>query len=411
MHILYIHQYFKTPEEGGAIRSYYLAKGLVEAGHKVTMLTAHNELTYKKMLVDGIYVHYLPVPYSQNLSKWQRIRSFLWFIWHACNKAPLFKSVDRVYATSTPLTVGVVALYFRWRHRLPYLFEVRDLWPEAPIQMGLFRNRWLRRYLQSWEKRIYRHAQALVALSPEIERHIRRIVPQKPIYQIPNMSDCQFFRKSERNIYHEVQFGVEDKFVVTYFGAMGKVNHLEYILAAAEACQDKGLSGVQFLLVGQGSELSDLKEQVAKRNIDNISFVDHQNKYGLLSVLNATDAVYISFDDHPVLQSNSPNKFFDALAAGKMCITNTPGWIAQLVEENHCGFYTPPKRPEQFVAQIAPFVTDRSLLDTCQSNARSLAEREFSKEKQIEILRSAMEEANQPASARPEAAKAYTLLV
>jgi glycosyltransferase involved in cell wall biosynthesis len=406
MHILYIHQYFKTPEEGGAIRSYYLAKGLVEAGHKVTMITSHNELTYKKMLVDGIYVHYLPVPYSQDFSKWKRVQAFLWFAWYACLKAPLFKHADRVYATSTPLTVGLAALYYRWRYRIPYLFEVRDLWPEAPVQMGVFRNRWLIRYLRNWEKRIYRQARSLVALSPDIERHIRRIVPRKPIYLIPNMSDCQFFRKSERNIYHEVQFRVENKFVVTYFGAIGQVNHLEYLLAAAEACQDKGLSGVHFLVVGQGSELPNLKKISAKRKLTNISFIDHQNKYGLLSVLNVTDAAYLSFADCPVLQSNSPNKFFDALAAGKMCITNTPGWVAQLVEDNCCGFYAHPKQPEKFVTQLAPFVTDRSLLDAFQSNARSLAEREFAKEKQIEVLRHALEESNQPAPA-----KAYTLLV
>ena len=406
MHILYIHQYFKTPEEGGAIRSYYLAKGLVEAGHKVTMVTSHNELTYKKMLVDGIYVHYLPVPYSQDFSKWKRIQAFLWFAWYACLKAPLFKHADRVYATSTPLTVGLAALYYRWRYRIPYLFEVRDLWPEAPVQKGVFRNRWLIKYLRNWEKRIYRQARALVALSPDIERHIRRIVPRKSIYLIPNMSDCQFFRKSERNIYHEVQFGVKDKFVVTYFGAIGQVNRLDYLLDAAEACQHKGLSGVQFLVVGQGSELPRLKKLTIKRKLDNVSFIDHQNKYGLLSVLNVTDAAYLSFADRPVLQSNSPNKFFDALASGKMCITNTSGWVAQLVEDNHCGFYAHPKQPEKFVTQLAPFVTDRSLLEDYQSNARSLAEREFAKEKQIEVLRSALEESNQPTPV-----KAYTLLV
>ncbi|WKN40455.1 glycosyltransferase family 4 protein [Tunicatimonas pelagia] len=399
MHILYVHQYFKTPEEGGAIRSYYLAKGLVDAGHKVTVLTSHNELTYKKMLVDGIFVHYLPVPYTQNFSKWKRIQAFLWFVWYACRKAPLFKNVDRVYATSTPLTVGLIAGYYRWRYAIPFLFEVRDLWPEAPIQMGVFRNRWLQRYLRRWEKRIYQQAEALVALSPDIERHIRRIVPHKPIYLIPNMADCQFFRKSERNIYHEVQFEVENKFVVTYFGAIGKVNQLDYLLDAAEACQRKGLAEVQFLVVGQGSELPHLKKSTEERAITNITFVDHQNKYGLLSVLNITDALYISFANHPVLQAGSPNKFFDALAAGKMCITNTAGWIAQLIEDNHCGFYAPPQYPEKLVAQLAPFVTDRTLLEICQRNARDLAEREFSREKQVTVLRNILEPSRPPVEA------------
>ncbi|MGB3587943.1 MAG: glycosyltransferase family 4 protein [Tunicatimonas sp.] len=406
MHVLYIHQYFKTPEEGGAIRSYYLAKGLVDAGHKVTVLTSHNELVYKKMLVDGIFVHYLPVPYTQSFSARKRIQAFLWFAWYACRKASLFKNVDRVYATSTPLTVGLIAGYYRRRYRIPFLFEVRDLWPEAPIQMGLFRNRWLQQYLRLWEKRIYQQAQALVALSPDIERHIRRIVPHKPIHLIPNMADCQFFRKSERNIYHEVQFGVENKFVVTYFGAIGRVNQLAYLLDAAEACQRKGLLEVQFLIVGQGSELPYIKKSVEERNISNVTFVDHQNKYGLLSVLNITDAVYISFANHPILQSGSPNKFFDALAAGKMCITNTSGWIAQLIENNHCGIYASPQHPDKLVSQLAPFVTDRTLLEVCQNNARDLAEREFSREKQVETLRNILEPASQPVKAT-----AYTSLV
>ncbi len=94
MHILYIHQYFKTPEEGGAIRSYYLAKGLVDAGHTVTMLTAHSGSKYKKMFVNGIHVHYLPVPYRQSMGNFARIKAFLKFVWLVCNKASLFKKAD-----------------------------------------------------------------------------------------------------------------------------------------------------------------------------------------------------------------------------------------------------------------------------------------------------------------------------
>ena len=407
MHILYIHQYFKTPEEGGAIRSYYLAKGLVDAGHTVTMLTAYSGMKYKKMFVDGIHVHYLPVPYRQSMGSLARIKAFLTFVWMVCKKASLFKNVDICYVTSTPLTAGLIGLYLRRQFRIPFYFEVRDLWPEAPIQMNVVTGKTTQRLLYQLEKRIYQRATVLIALSPGIEQYIRKVVPHQPVYLIPNMSDCRFFSKSERNPYHENQFGVEGKFVVTYFGAMGRVNHLEYFIDAASACQQKQLSEVQFLMVGEGSELDRIKRYAQQLSLSNIQFIPHQNKYGLLSVLNITDAAYVSFAHHPVLETNSPNKYFDALAAGKLCITNTPGWIADMVEEHQCGFYTPPRQPEDFVAQLAPFVNDRELLSIYQTNARALGERQFEREKQVEVLLQSLG-VSRPV---PQPTTAYTLPV
>lgn len=407
MHILYIHQYFKTPEEGGAIRSYYLAKGLVDAGHTVTMLSAHSGSKYKKMFVDGIHVHYLPVPYRQSMGNVARIKAFLKFVSLVCRKASLFKKADLCYVTSTPLTAGLIGLYLRRQFSIPFYFEVRDLWPEAPIQMKAVTNKTTQRMLYWLEKRIYQRAKALIALSPGIEQYIRRVVPHQTVHLIPNMSDCRFFSKAERNVYHEKQFSVEGKFVVTYFGAMGRVNHLEYFVDAARSCQQKQLNDVQFLMVGEGSELERIQAYAEQLNLRNIQFIPHQNKYGLLSVLNITDATYVSFADHPVLQTNSPNKFFDALAAGKLCITNTRGWIADLMEENQCGFYASPHQPESFVAQLAPFVNDRQLLATYQANARTLGEQQFEREKQVESLLNSLG-INRPV---PQETTAYTLPV
>ena len=407
MHILYIHQYFKTPEEGGAIRSYYLAKGLVDAGHTVTMLSAHSGSKYKRMFVDGIHVHYLPVPYRQSMGSLARINAFLMFVWMVCKKASLFKKADLCYVTSTPLTAGLIGLYLQRQFKIPFYFEVRDLWPEAPIQMRVVTGKMTQRLLYRLEKRIYQRAKALIALSPGIEQYIRRIVPHQPVHLIPNMADCHFFSKSERNAYHEKQFGVEGKFVVTYFGSMGRVNHLEYFVDVAHACQQQQLNEVQFLMVGEGSELEHIKAYVQQLNVGNIRFIPHQNKYGLLSVLNITDAAYVSFADYPVLETNSPNKFFDALAAGKLCITNTRGWIADMVETHRCGFYTLPHCPESFVAQLAPFVNDRKLLSAYQSNARALGEQQFEREKQVETLLDSLG-VSRPT---PQEATAYTLPV
>lgn len=406
MRILYIHQYFKTPEEGGAIRSYYLAKGMADAGHHVDLITGHEGALYKKEFIDGIHVHYLPVAYDQSFSFFQRIKAFFKFVVLAIRKASKLEKIDVNYVSSTPLTTGLIALYFKWKHKIPYYFEVRDLWPEAPIQMKAIRSSWLKFHLYRLEKRMYRHAKAVIALSPGSKQYISRIVPHHPVMLIPNMADCNFFRKSEKNSYHELQFDVMDKFVIAYFGAVGQVNHLTFLLDAAEACKRQMLLEVVFLIAGSGSELASIQQQARERQLDNVRFVPYHNKYGLLSLLNITDAAYISFADLPVLRCCSPNKLFDALAAGKLCITNVSGWMQDLLEENQCGFYTNPYHPDDFVKSIAPFVNDRKLLNDYQSNARGLAEREFSRQQQVEKLLNLIEEVQYQT-----VPKAYTLPV
>ena len=405
MRILYIHQYFRTPEEGGGIRSYYLAKGMADAGHRVDLFTAHNSKQYEKAFVDGIHVHYLPVSYAQKYGFGKRIIAFIKFVWLAILRVHNLEKIDICYVSSTPLTTGLIALYLRWKHKIPYYFEVRDLWPEAPVQLGVIQNYWLKRLLYRLERKIYLQARAVITLSPGAQQYVKKYLPHKPVLFIPNMADCRFFNKSVKNPYHEVQFEVSGKFVVTYYGAIGKVNQLQNLLDAAEACQRNLLHEVVFLVVGEGSELETIRQKATQRRLQNIRFLPFQNKYGLLSVLNVTDAAYISFARYSVLQHCSPNKLFDALAAGKLCITTVGGWMQEMLEDNHCGFYADPEQPEEFVQQIAPFINDPRALEAFQDNARRLAEHQFSRQGQVEKLLELLEGTKRPAP------KVYTLPV
>jgi len=404
MRIFYIHQYFKTPEEGGGIRSYYLAKAMAQSGHHVDLFTGYEGTKYKKTFVDGIHVHYLPVRYAQSFGFLGRVRSFLKFVALVILKTRDFAKPDFCYVSSTPLTTGLIGLYLRWHRQVPYYFEVRDLWPEAPIQLGVLKSAILKKLLYRLEKTIYQQAKAVIALSPGARDYISNRVPGKEVLMIPNMSDCGFFSKTEKNPYHKLQYEVSGKFVITYFGAVGKVNRLQHLLDAARACQEQQLHDVAFLVAGEGSELSKIKDTSEKFGLKNIRFVPFQNKYGLLSVLNVTDAVYVSFMDLPVLQHCSPNKLFDALAAGKLCISTLPGWMQHMLEENHCGFYTNPAVPQDFVKQIAAFVNDAGLLETYQNNARALAEEQFSRQQQAAAVLALIE-------GKPAEVRAYTLPV
>jgi glycosyltransferase involved in cell wall biosynthesis len=385
MKIIYIHQYFRTPQEGGPIRSYYLAKGLVDHGFEVEMITSHSKKEKVVKDVDGIKVHYLPAPYSNLMSFKRRIISFLKFMYLAVDEVSKIKNVDLCYATSTPLTVGSAAIKIKEKVGIPYIFEVRDLWPEAPAQMGALTNPWLLRYAEDLEQRIYNEAEKIVALSPGIHSGIQKKSGSKSISMIPNMSDISFFERQEKDHLLEARFDTSNKFVVSYFGAIGRANKLDYFLEAARESL-KSKIPVKFLIVGEGSERARLEDLSKKGEITNIEFLPFMNKSELKEMLNITDAAYISFDNKPILETNSPNKFFDALASGKMVITNTKGWLQDLSEKHNCGFYTNPQRPDEFVKKLIPFLEDKGKLSEVQINARKLGENTFSRKQQVDAL-------------------------
>ncbi|GAA5040383.1 glycosyltransferase WbuB [Marivirga lumbricoides] len=378
MNILYIHQYFKTPDEGGANRSYYMAKALVKQGHRVTMLTSHNESFKKTKSIEGIEVVYLPVNYSNFFGFYKRILSFLKFVKLSKNFLRKSNSYDKCIATSTPLTVGLVALWLKRKFEIPYIFEVRDLWPEAPIQMGVIKDPLLKCTLRKLESRIYKKAERIIALSPGMRNHIEKIVSDVPVDLIPNMADCKFFEKVEtKNENLVVQLGVKDKFVISYFGAVGPVNDLMSLIHCAEISLDLP---IRFLIMGEGNGLLALKKYVQNKQLNNVFFIPYGNKEEVKDVLNVTDACYVSFLHKPVLRTNSPNKFFDAIASGKLIITNIQGWIRGLVEKKHIGIFADSDFPAEFKEKIQPFLDSPQLLKQYQSTARFVAEQFFSRE-------------------------------
>ncbi|RYZ25591.1 MAG: glycosyltransferase WbuB, partial [Sphingobacteriales bacterium] len=351
MHILYLHQYFLTPEEAGAIRSYYISKALVAAGHKVTVITSHNQPHYKVKNIEGIEVHYLPVVYENHFGKTKRVLAFLKFMWYGFNLALDLPRKDLVFATSTPLTVGVTAIALKWIEKIPFVFEVRDLWPEAPIQLGYIRTPVLRQALRWLEKLIYKQAQHVIALSPGIAAGVKKAAPRAPLSMLPNMADCDFYQPAEKPEFYK-DLPVKENFVLSYTGALGRANRVSFLLDVAEACLKDQLKNVLILIAGSGAEEENLRRDAAERNLSNLHFLGSLDHFEVREVLNASDATYTSFDTLPILQTNSPNKFFDSLAAGKICLVNTRGWLRELVEEHRCGLYCDPEDPASVVEAI-----------------------------------------------------------
>jgi len=373
--ILYIHQYFKIPEEGGALRSYYLGKELVAAGIDVALITTHNKPYKEIRIIEGIKVYYLPIVYDNNFSYPKRLWSFFKFVLLAIRTSYEIKNVTCSYVMTTPLSTGFIALYNKWMHGIPYIFEVGDLWPEVPIQMGVIKNYFLKSILSKLERIFYKKSNGVIGLSIAITDHISKQVKNKPIETISNISDCDFFQQTQKDKGLKDELGITNELIVSYTGTIGMANHLEFLLDAAEKVKELPLI---FLIVGDGSEKYKIRMAIYNRKLDNVLLLPSTNKTGIKRVLDLSDAVYLSFQNIDILHTGSPNKLFDGLAAGTMIVSNLGGWTKDLIERNHVGIVYDPTTPDDFLGKITPFLNDRNMLKLYQENARKLAESEFS---------------------------------
>jgi glycosyltransferase involved in cell wall biosynthesis len=381
--ILILHQHFKTPQTGGAIRSWYLAKGLVDSGHKPVVITSHNEKTYLHTTIDGIEVHYLPVAYDNAFDYYKRSVSFLRFVLQSIRVAKGIQDIDCIYAISVPLTIAFVARWVSFRKKVPYYFEVGDLWPDAPIQMGFIRNPLMKSMLYSLERSAYNKAEGVIALSPPIKEAILKKARAAKVTMIPNMSDCEFYKPETKDPQVERKFGVTGKFVVSYIGATGLANGLDYLLECAKQCSKAG-APIHFIVCGTGALLERLKKNAVTLGLQNITFTGFVNRGGVRGIMNITDAVFVCYKDIPILETGSPNKYFDGLAAGKLIVINFGGWIRKEIEEHRCGVMISKTDPTDFARKIRVFTTDPDLLKQYQQASRELAEKKYDRRKLVE---------------------------
>ncbi|MDH5397399.1 MAG: glycosyltransferase family 4 protein [Cyclobacteriaceae bacterium] len=352
MRIVIVHMHFNTPLSGGPLRSYYLAQGFLKEGAECEVITTHNISQYEKKEIDGIKVHFLPVSYSNYFGFYKRIRAFLQFNQQATRFIKKLQKPDLLYCISTPLTTGIIGMRMKATINCPFIFEVGDLWPEAPVQMGVIKNTLIKKQLYHLESGIYREAKGIVALSPPIKKYIARQVPEKKICVVTNMSDLEFFHPAQQDTQKDKE--TQTKYVISSIGAVGKANQLEFLVEAARFFNTKD-NRIHFNVMGDGSERARLMKLA--EGLENISFLPFGNKEQVRQTLSESNAIYISYKSIPVLETGSPNKLFDGLAAGKLIITNFGGWIAETIEAHSCGFRTDPENPEDFWQKLQPFMS------------------------------------------------------
>jgi glycosyltransferase involved in cell wall biosynthesis len=389
--ILYFHQFFATRESSlGLIRSYEFSRRWVEQGHSVTIVTSSSRLpdefsrhVFNYGDVDGIDVRAVRVGYSNYMGYARRLWSFSLFVLGAAYLGLRAPRADVVFATSTPLTVGIPGWIAAAARRMPFVFEVRDLWPEAAIQMGAIeRGSLTARIAKSVERFLYRHASAVIALSPGmVEGVLADGADPEHTHMVPNSCDLDLFAPGPKDPDLVEAHGLAGRFVVGYAGAIGPSNALEdSVPQAAAVLKERGRDDIVFLIAGDGKSLPGIERTRDEQDLDNLVLVGPVAKKNVPRLLGTADVLMTLFKDVEILATNSPNKFFDGLASGTPMIVNSPGWTKELVEDNDAGVYVPPGDGEALADAVMALADDREALERMGTNARSLAEREFGRD-------------------------------
>ena len=392
MRILYFHQHFSTPDGSTGTRSYEMAQALIARGHQVTMVCGSGQLAasglagtpvngVRRGIVDGIDVVELCLPYSNYDGFAKRAWIFLLYAWRSTMLA-LHLDYDLLFATSTPLTAGIPGIIMKPLRRKPFVFEVRDLWPELPREMGVITNPVVLKAMDILELLSYRSANACIGLSPGIVRGItRRGVPAERVSMIPNGCDLGLFTPALRSEAATVDGIGAGDFVAIFCGAHGIANGLDAVLDAAKVLKRRGADHIKMLLVGDGKLKPRLKERAREEGLDNCIFCNPMPKHQLSKVTASVDVGLMILANVPAFYyGTSPNKFFDYIASGLPVLNNYPGWLAGIIEENGCGVAVPPDNPEAFADALIQLRDSAARRREMGVKARSLAEAQFNRE-------------------------------
>lgn len=390
MRILYLHQYFNTRRMAGGTRSYEMARRLVTRGHEVHMITSYRGSDpplgrdWFETEEDGIHVHWIPVPYSNYMSYRERIQAFFRFALAAGRRAAEVGG-DVVFATSTPLTIAIPGVYAARRCRVPMVFEVRDLWPELPIAMGVLKDPvsiWAARRL---ERFAYKHSARIVALSPDMKDGVVATgYPADRVEVIPNSCDLDLFDVGPepgveiRNRYEWLQ----RRPLVLYCGTLGAINGVDYLARVAREVQALDPE-VRFVVIGDGKDKPRVEHVAGELGVldRNFFMVPSIPKTEVPSWLSAADLATSLFIDLPEMWANSANKFFDALAAGRPVAINYGGWQARLLTETGAGVVLDPHDVVKAAHSLLGVIRDKNWLRSAGHAAHSLAAEQFSRDR------------------------------
>jgi glycosyltransferase involved in cell wall biosynthesis len=407
MRILYLSQYF--PPEVGATqtRAYEMARGLLKAGHQVTIIAEfpnhpHGVIPpeyrgkwHEWDTLDGIDVLRVWVKTSPVKSFRSRLTFYLSYMFMAAF-AGIFLArgkYDAIYATSPPLFVGGAALLISYLRRLPLFFEVRDLWPESAVALGELNNPRAIRWATRLEEACYRRARRVIVTTQEMIDHLtaRGFAPSH-FQLIRNGANTDLFRFStEKRRRLRAELGVEGKFVVGYAGLLGIAQGLESVLETAQQLQTEEEDNILFLFIGDGPMKAQLQENALRMNLTNVRFLPAQPRADIPGYLSAADVVLVPLIRQRLIGA-LPSKMFDAMACKRPVVLSAEGEAAAILQEAEAGIVLPPQDSSALASALRQLKQDAGQREQYGENGRRTTVAHYSRQAQAAELVRMLEE-------------------
>ncbi len=385
MHILLIHQAFASLDEPGGTRHFELARMLAASGHRVTVIASPvSYITGARVEavdasragteVPGLRILRAAVYTAHHRSFAHRMLAFFSFMFSSFWLGLGVRNVDLVWGTSPPIFQGVSASILARLKGARFVFEVRDLWPQFAVAVGVLKNQILIRMSEWLERALYRRADCVVVNSPGFVEHVR-LRGARRIELIPNGADPAMFASSASGAAFRRQHDFGDHFVALYAGAHGMSNDLGVLVDAARLLDGES---IRIVLIGDGKEKTALMERAA--GLENILFLPPAAKRRMPEILAAADAGVAILRAIPAYASTYPNKVFDYMAAGRPVVLAIDGVIRQVVEAAGCGLYATPGDPQAVADVIRRLASDRESARRMGSAGRRYLEQNFNRE-------------------------------
>ncbi len=384
MRLLYFYQYFGTPAGGWSTRVYEMCRRWVKQGHQVTVITSPYDKSdipkfkgiSKKFNYDGIDVIVINFAQSNKHHKLRRIYTFAMFSLISIFYAFKLKC-DGVIASSGPITAAIPGLFAKWFRGKKMIFEVRDLWPEGGIQLGMIKSKWLINFSYWLEKICYKNAALVVACSKGMKDSIVERFPQTNCIVVPNACDVELFTTPQP---FQMPQAFANKKIICYTGSLGAMDNCMQIFEGAKALAAMHYNKAHLVIIGEGVDKKPLEEEAKKLALNNITFLGLMPKTQVIGWLQQATAALVCFKDIPVLNSSSPNKMFDAFATGLPIVQTTNGWIKELIDEKNCGINVPANNGEAMAKAIIELCENGKVRNEKAANAHALAKTIFSRD-------------------------------
>ncbi len=398
MHILLIHQAFAALDEPGGTRHHEMARFLADQHHQVSIIASpvsyltgedQSKTSYAEDKNGSIRIYRTFTYPALHRSFFHRLVSFFSFMFSSFFKALSIKKVDLVWGTTPPIFQSFTAWMVSRLKGVPFLLEVRDLWPEFAIAVGVLKNPIIIKMSFWLERFLYRHADRIVVNSPGFVKYVYE-KGGRNIEVIPNGADTGQFKILDRLEMRRTLGWPGEKYIVLYAGAHGMSNDLEVVLRAAEELSNN--LAILFYFVGDGKEKTHLIKQAESMKLRNVQFLPPVSKKEINRILSAADACVAILKPVEMYKTTYPNKVFDYMAVGKPIVLAIDGVIRGVVESANCGIFCEPGNPDAIADAVKFLYNNQNKAQQMGLNGRKYLETHFDRRKTAENLAHLMEE-------------------